>query len=202
MIVKLRGKIDFFNNEAVDIDVHGIVYRVFISEKNSKLIGEIGEYTVLHIYELLKEDSRLLFGFKDVSEREIFEDLLTVQGVGGKMALNVMSKLELNEISESILNNDSKKFTQISGVGNKLSLRIVNELKEKMKKRSIIQPAIKTYQKSDLFGDLVSCLENLGFPNKISENTADAVLNNYSEKKLEDLIPLALKHLSKPQTKI
>jgi len=163
MIVKLKGNIESFDQESIDIDVQGIVYKVFLTEKNIRDFSDIGSHIILHIYEIIKEDSRLLFGFNDANEREIFSDLLTVQGVGGKMAINILSKIEFEDVIDSIVNEQPNNFTSISGVGNKLSLRIVNELKEKLKKKQI---------------------------SSIYEN---------KEKEIEDLIPVALKYLSKPR---
>jgi len=199
MIVKLKGNIESFDQESIDVDVQGIVYKVFLTEKNIRDFSDTGSHIILHIYEIIKEDSRLLFGFRDFNEREIFSDLLTVQGVGGKMAINILSKIEFADVIDSIVNEKPNNFTSISGVGNKLSLRIVNELKEKLKKKQISSINDNKKIKNSLFYDLVSCLENLGYSSKICESTANEVINENKEKKIEDLIPMALKYLSKPK---
>ena len=199
MIVKLKGNIESFDQESIDVDVQGIVYKVFLTEKNIRDFSDTGSHIILHIYEIIKEDSRLLFGFRDFNEREIFSDLLTVQGVGGKMAINILSKIEFEDVIDSIVNEQPNNFTSISGVGNKLSLRIVNELKEKLKKKQISSINDNKKIKNSLFYDLVSCLENLGYSSKICESTANEVINENKEKKIEDLIPMALKYLSKPK---
>ena len=199
MIVKLKGNIESFDQESIDVDVQGIVYKVFLTEKNIRDFSDTGSHIILHIYEIIKEDSRLLFGFRDFNEREIFSDLLTVQGVGGKMAINILSKIEFVDVIDSIVNEKPNNFTSISGVGNKLSLRIVNELKEKLKKKQISSINDNKKIKNSLFYDLVSCLENLGYSSKICESTANEVINENKEKKIEDLIPMALKYLSKPK---
>ena len=146
----------------------------------------------------MREDARILSGFLDKDERETFSDLLTVQGVGSKMAINIMSNLENEKIIFSINNGDTQIFRNVSGVGNKLALRIVNELKEKIKKKITIKN-VEIVKESDLvFRDLVSCLLNLGFSQKICESTASYVINNNQEKELEQLIPIAVKSLSNP----
>ena len=199
MIVKLKGNIESFDQESIDIDVQGIVYKVFLTEKNIRDFSDIGSHIILHIYEIIKEDSRLLFGFNDANEREIFSDLLTVQGVGGKMAINILSKIEFEDVIDSIVNEQPNNFTSISGVGNKLSLRIVNKIKKKLKKKQISSIYENKKTKNSLFYDLVSCLENLGYPSKVCESTANVVINENKEKEIEDLIPVALKYLSKPR---
>ncbi len=199
MIVKLKGKVESFSEDFIDIDCQGIIFRIFVTENLTKKINKIGEFISLHIFEIIKEDARLLFGFEENEEREIFSDLLIVQGVGGKMALNIMSKMGIEEITESILKENHQKFMEISGVGNKLALRIINELKEKVKKKdSSINYKIQN-KKNDLFLDLVSCLENLGYQNKISQEISNRVISENDKKKIEDLIPIALKYLSKPR---
>ena len=135
MIVKLRGIIEGFSDNFVDLDVQNVVFRVFMTPMNINNFKENRENVEIFIYEILKEDSRVLVGFQNSEEREIFSDLLSVQGVGSKMALNIMTKMEMNDIIESINNEDSKSFVAVSGVGNKLANRIINELKEKIKKK-------------------------------------------------------------------
>ena len=198
MIVKLKGFIEFCGEDYIDLDVKGVVFRVFISNKNIKNISNSESLINLFVYEVIKETERLFFGFSKYEEREIFSDLLCVQGVGGKMALNIMTKMELDEIIESISNENSKIFLSVSGVGNKLANRIINELKEKIKKRSFNVPKANNSIEKNNYNDLVSCLLNLGYPVKTCEITADKVINNNKTASLEKLIPVALKYLSKP----
>ena len=132
------------------------------------------------------------------SEREIFSDLLTVQGVGGKMAINIMSNLDSDMIINSIHNEESETFRKISGVGNKLALRIINELKEKVKKKILDNKVLGPKLEISMFHDLVSCLLNLGFSQKVCESTASYVINENQNKTLEELIPIAVKSLSNP----
>ena len=200
MIVKLKGNIENFDENFIDLDVNGIVYRVLMSNKNISKIGVLGSYVTIFIYEIRKEDSRIFAGFLKEEERETFGDLLSVQGVGGKMAINIMSNLTNETIIDSILREDSKIFNKINGVGNKLAMRLINELKEKIKKKNHKKNIIIPGEKNSIFQDLVSCLLNLGFPEKVCETTANYVINNNQEKKLEELIPIAVKSLSNPSS--
>ena len=118
-------------------------------------------------------------------KRETFGDLLSVQGVGGKMAINIMSNLSNETINDSIVREDSKIFNKINGVGNKLAMRLINELKEKIKKKNLNKILLFLVKKS-IFQDLVSCLLNLGFPQKVCETTANYVINNNQEKNLKN----------------
>ncbi len=197
MIVKFKGYIENLDDDFIDLDVKGVVFRVLMSNKNIQKLGPIGSQITIHIYEIIKEDSRILAGFLDNQERDIFSDLLTVQGVGGKMAINIMSNIESEMIIQSIHNEDVQIFKNISGVGNKLALRIINELKEKIKKQILIKKIAIPQKDNSVFNDLVSCLLNLGFSQKICESTASYVINKNQNKKLEELIPIAVKSLSK-----
>ena len=200
MIVKLKGNIENFDENFIDLDVNGVVYRVLMSNKNISKMGVVGSYVSIFIYEIRKEDSRIFAGFLKEEERETFGDLLSVQGVGGKMAINIMSNLTNETIIDSILREDSKIFNKINGVGNKLAMRLINELKEKIKKKNHKKNIIIPGEKNSIFQDLVSCLLNLGFPEKVCETTANYVINNNQEKKLEELIPIAVKSLSNPSS--
>lgn len=199
MIVKLKGFIEFCGDEYIDLDVNGTVFRIFISHKSIKDIYPSDSLVSVFVYEIIKENERLFFGFLNYDEREIFSDLLCVQGVGGKMALNIMNKLEMSEIIDCINSENSKIFLTVSGVGNKLANRIINELKEKIKKKSFGITSNLSSTDKENFNDLVSCLFNLGYPRKVCEVTADKVISENSKMNLEQLIPVALKHLSKPK---
>ena len=134
MLVKLTGFLDFIEEDSIHIDVSGVVYKVFLSAKDMNKLGNLRETIKVNIHEILREDARYLFGFLEVDEKHIFEDLIKVQGVGGKMALNIIGVLEVQEIINTVRNNITANFTQISGIGNKVSQRLINELKDKIGK--------------------------------------------------------------------
>ena len=197
MIVKLKGKIDNYSENFIDIDVKDIVYRVLMTNSNVEFFKEITAEVEIFIYEIIKEDSRTFIGFKNFQEREVFSDLLSVQGVGSKMAINIMSSLECNEIITSIKADEISKLTKVSGVGQKLARRINNELKEKLQKKFELSD-FKISEKDQMIkNDLISCLVNLGYPVKISESTAIEVISKNANNDLESLIPIALKMLTR-----
>jgi Holliday junction DNA helicase RuvA len=198
MIVKLKGFVDYWCDDFVDLDVNGVVFRVFMPQKKIDGIIDKDSKVILYIFEILKENERLFFGFLNSEDRELFSELLTVQGVGGKMALNIMSQLTFEDINESIISKSSEIFSSISGVGNKLALRIINELYEKIKKKSDSKRIINSGTTNLNYNDLVSCLFNLGYPQNVSEKTALEVIRKNKNSTLEKLIPIALNHLSQP----
>ena len=197
MIVKLKGKIDNYSEKFIDLDVKNVVYRVLMTSSNVEFFKEITAEIEIFIYEIIKEDSRTFIGFKNFQEREVFSDLLSVQGVGSKMAINIMSSLECNEIITSIKADEISKLTKVSGVGQKLAKRINNELKEKLQKKFELS-TFKISEKDQMIkNDLISCLVNLGYPAKISESTAIEVISKNANNDLESLIPIALKMLTR-----
>ena len=197
MIVKLKGKINNYSENFIDIDVKDIVYRVLMTNSNVEFYKEITAVVEIFIYEIIKEDSRTFIGFKNFQEREAFSDLLSVQGVGSKMAINIMSSLECNEIITSIKADEISKLTKVSGVGQKLAKRINNELKEKLQKKFELSDLKISEKDQMLKNDLISCLVNLGYPTNISESTAIEVISNNANNDLESLIPIALKMLTR-----
>ena len=197
MIVKLKGKIDNYSENFIDLDVKDIVYRILMTNSNVEFFKEITAEIEIFIYEIIKEDSRTFIGFKNFQEREVFSDLLSVQGVGSKMAINIMSSLECNEIITSIKADEISKLTKVSGVGQKLAKRINNELKEKLQKKFELSDFKISEQDQMIKNDLISCLVNLGYPTKISESTAIEVISKNANNDLESLIPIALKMLTR-----
>ena len=197
MIVKFKGKIDNYSENFIDIDVKDIVYRVLMTNSNVEFFKEITTEVEIFIYEIIKEDSRTFIGFKNFQEREVFSDLLSVQGVGSKMAINIMSSLECNEIINSIKADEISKLTNVSGVGQKLAKRINNELKEKLQKKFGLSDFKISVKDQMVKNDLISCLVNLGYPPKISESTAIEVISQNVNNDLESLIPIALKMLTR-----
>ncbi len=201
MIVKLKGFVDYWSDDFIDLDVNGVVFRVFMPQKKIDGIIDKDSKVDLFIFEILKENERLFFGFLNSEDRELFSELLTVQGVGGKMALNIMSQLTFEDINQSIISKSAEIFLSISGVGNKLALRIINELYEKIRKKSDSKKVISVSSNNVNFNDLVSCLFNLGYPQNVCEKTALEVIRKNKDSTLEQLIPIALNHLSQPNTK-
>ncbi|MDC3091307.1 Holliday junction branch migration protein RuvA [Rickettsiales bacterium] len=204
MIVKLSGFLDFINDDSIHIEVNGVVYKVFISTKDFKNISQVGEVIEINIHEILREDARYLFGFLSLDEKLIFEDLIKVQGVGGKMALNVIGSLDVSEIVQSVRENNTLNFTKISGIGNKVSQRLINELRDKIEKGLYNRENNKLDPKigDSIFNDLYSCLVNLGYQLKVCEEVSRRVLNENSDTGLEKLIPIALKVIKTYQRKV
>lgn len=131
MIAKLKGIVDALGEDAAVIDVGGVGYRVFGSARTLGRLPRLGEAVALHIETHVREDHIHLYGFVDVAERDWFRLLLTVQGVGSKVALNILSALSPDDLTLAIATGDKASLSRAQGVGAKLAARLVTELKDK-----------------------------------------------------------------------
>lgn len=197
MIVKLKGYVDEINEDSIDLDVSGIVFRIYLSTRDLNTMQKSNEKININTFEILREDGRSFFGFLNVDEKIIFEDLIKVQGVGGKVALNIISILTVEQIIETVRNNLVSNFKQVSGIGQKVSQRLVNEMRDKIEKSKYF----KNFDKMNIgldqkkLDDLISCLNNLGYTQRISEEISRSLITDNKHKSLEQLIPLALKEI-------
>jgi Holliday junction DNA helicase RuvA len=132
MIAKLTGTIDEIGTDNIVLDVNGVGYLVFCSSRTIGAIGSKGDGATIYTEMQVSETDMRLMGFASGSERDWFRLLISVQGVGGKVALAILSALEPGEISRAIAMGDKAMVSRANGVGPKLALRIVNELKDKV----------------------------------------------------------------------
>ena len=170
MIAKLTGKITRANNESVIIDVNGVGYLVFCSAKTLEIVSKNEEVISLLVETHVREDHIHLFGFFEEAEQNCFKILTTVQGVGAKVALGILSSWSPDKLANAISAGDKNLITKAPGVGPKLAARIITELKDKM--GSVYESQIITNygQKSvnkkvdeGVISDVISALENLGY---------------------------------------
>lgn len=132
MIAHLNGELANVEADYVVIDVGGVGYKVYAPLSVISMMPQVGSKVKLLTYTHVKEDSITLYGFVEAEERNMFELLLTVSGVGPKVALNILSVLPVESIVEAISRDDSVMLNRVPGVGNKMSQRIALELREKI----------------------------------------------------------------------
>lgn len=205
MIGKLRGRIDEIAEDSVILDVGGVGYTVFCSSRTLSALPAAGEAAQLIIETHVREDHIHLYGFPDTVERDWFRLLATVQGVGNKTALAILSAYAPQQMIQSILARDIAAFRAISGIGPKLAERIVTELKDKVTKMptSEFQKPQKTSGKtktvqpeSSSTDDAISALVNLGYSRSEAYGAAlKAAQNAGGKANLDQLIKLSLKEL-------
>lgn len=199
MIAGLKGVLVEKSAMEAIVDVQGVAYRVAVSAMASGRLPEIGAPVSLRIRTIVREDALDLFGFLSRTEEELFTHLTSVSQVGPKMALNVLSGLDVNELIAALARGEVAKLTKIHGVGKKTAERLVLELKEKVK---LLEPAAGTTSPArpsavaTASGDLVSALVNLGYKPAQAEVAASAVVERLGEgAALEALLREALKAL-------
>jgi Holliday junction DNA helicase RuvA len=203
MIGKLRGKIDSFGEDWVIVDVGGVGYQVFGSAKTLAALPPVGETAELHTEMLVSQDMIRLVGFSTQSEREWFRLLQTVQGVGTKVALAILSTLSASDLASAIALQDKAMIARAPGVGRKLAERIVVELKDKAPAFAPADSGIARLQaeleapRPTAAADAVSALVNLGYAQVQAGAAVSAAMKKGGEDQpTEKLIRLALRELA------
>jgi Holliday junction DNA helicase RuvA len=197
MIAKLRGLLDSFSADHAVIDVSGVGYLVFASTRTLSQLGAIGNEVVLHTQMQVSEDDIRLIGFSTAEERDWFRLLTSVQGVGARVALAIMSALSVDEIHRAIASGDNAMVARSQGVGPKLAQRIVNELKDKAG-GVVLGGGAAVAAPQGLGADAVSALMNLGFrPAEASVAVAKAEAELGAEAGLDALVRSALKKVAR-----
>ncbi len=204
MIGKLKGTVDEIGEDHALIDVHGVCYIAFCSGRTlSKL--NAGEAATLHIETYVREDQLKLFGFISTLEREWFRLLQSVQGVGAKVALAILSTLTPSDLANAIALQDKTAISRAPGVGPKVAVRILTELKNKAPAFAGSADAAMGLKQelgegaaSAPVADAVSALTNLGYSREQAANAVAAALRNAGEDAdSAKLIRLGLKELSR-----
>ena len=207
MIAQLRGTIVRTDDQQTILDVQGVGYAVNISGRTQdKLVTMAGEVTLLTEMQV-REDSMTLFGFLDLAERDAFRLLITVQGVGAKAAMAILSVLPPSDLTNAIVAGDKAMVARADGVGPKIAQRVVNELGEKIGKITSLGGALVIGASGvsnaggldgavgGLFGDAVSALVNLGYGRAEAHSAVMQVQAKASGDNLPDVIAAALREM-------
>lgn len=206
MIGKLRGNIDQINDDRCILDVNGVGYLVFISNKTAQFFrqNQTNLAISLVIETIVKEDAIELYGFVHEIEKIWFLELMKVQGVGAKMAQKILSALTIEELAKALTVGDIKSFNNISGIGPKMASRLTTELKESAKKLGINVSldfnenlTNQNFSSNQIISDAVSALENLGYKKHDCLKIINYVFSQDEKITLENLITQSLRELSK-----
>lgn len=207
MFAKLSGILDSVSGNTIILDVGGVGYEVHASARTLERAGRHGDSLSLLIDTHVREDAITLFGFIDALEQQWFRLLYSVQGVGPKAALAILSACPLERIGFAIAAGDATALRQAEGVGPKLATRIVTELKDKVAKVEMVGPLIprgrgsrgaaETGEGGDINHDAVSALVNLGYARADAFQAVIAARGKANDNSgLNDIIRLALKELA------
>lgn len=207
MIAKLCGVVDTIFEDTCIIDVQGVGYLVAASAKTLSKLVKGGEASLL-IETVVREDSISLFGFYDAWEKEWFNTLTKVQGVGAKVCLSILSVLTSAQLAQAVSAQDKNSFLRASGVGPKLAARLVTELKDKIVTVAASDIVLSDIEKAPAsvpnvdnspVEDVISALVNLGYQRLEAYKTASKIYANNTEKPLSELIRLSLQEFAKKE---
>lgn len=193
MIAYLKGRILLKEANLVVLDVNGVGYEVHIPLSTYYGLGESGQEAVFHIHTHVREDLIQLFGFRTQLEKGLFLRLISVSGVGPKVALTVLSGLSAEELIQAIVSGNLVKLTSIPGIGRKIAERLTVELRDKVKNLSaggVTEPSSAAVR-----SDLISALVNLGWQQTLAEKAVNAAMKEEQRQDFEWLLKQSMKKL-------
>ncbi|OGP66663.1 MAG: Holliday junction DNA helicase RuvA [Deltaproteobacteria bacterium RBG_16_44_11] len=201
MIALISGKIVYKGISHLVVDAQGVGYRIFIPLTTFYELPEAGQLITLHVHTHVKQDAINLFGFYTIQERDIFQLMLSVSGIGPKMSMNILSGISVQELLRAISSGDVRRLISIPGLGKKTAERLILELKEKVLKKMMadIMPAGDNQERVNqlIKEDVLSALVNLGYKSNIAQSALDKVLQvSAKEMPMEQLLKKTLKILS------
>jgi Holliday junction DNA helicase RuvA len=208
MIARLKGIIEDMGDTWVIIDVNGVGYLASCSRQTLTHMGAIGEATSLHIETVLRQDNLQLYGFSTLEEKEIFLLLTTVQGVGMRVGLALLSALTPDQVLHAIATQDKTAMTRADGVGPKLASRILSELKDKVPQLTAVSTVVANQSgvaaqpfsvpASSELEEAISALINLGYRRSEAQQAIQNARQNLGEgAALSDLIRVGLANMGR-----
>ena len=199
MIAHLRGRIFAKNPNRIIVDVNGVGYDVAVPLSTFYGLGEPGAEIALRIHTHVREDALLLYGFATVLELDLFERLISIGGIGPKVALAVLSGIEPEELVRAVERGDVARLTAIPGVGKKTSERMVLELKDRLPRAHLAAAAAgeSAPEAPVLRDDVLSALINLGYHRPLAEKAVDAAFKATPDGSFERMLKQALRELAR-----
>ncbi|WP_298273438.1 Holliday junction branch migration protein RuvA [Geobacter sp.] len=198
MIALLTGKLAMKAPDHLIIDVRGVGYRVQVPFSTYFDLPAEGADVTLHIHTHVKEDAIHLYGFRTPLEKQFFQLLLTVSGIGPKLARDILSNVQAEELAGALMNGDQTRLSAIPGIGRKSAERLILELREKVRKLGLepaqVQTAPSAPATAGILDDVTSALVNLGYKEAVVVK-AIAELDAPADAPMEAVLKLALKRL-------
>jgi Holliday junction DNA helicase RuvA len=209
MIAQLKGQIVASDLTYLVLDVIGVGYQIFASGRSLSQLGGVGAEVTVLTELVVREDSMTLYGFASEGERAAFRLLQTVQGVGAKAALSILTVLTPDELAQAILAGDKAMVARAEGIGPKLALRIVNELAQKTASLAggglqaasdgVASPDATTAAQNAVLQDALSALVNLGYSRTEAFTALQTVQKQGTDNDISALIAAALKQMGSAQ---
>lgn len=209
MIAQLKGQIVASDLTYLVLDVMGVGYQIFASGRSLSQLGGVGAEVTVLTELVVREDSMTLYGFASEGERAAFRLLQTVQGVGAKAALSILTVLTPDELAQAILAGDKAMVARAEGIGPKLALRIVNELAQKTASLAggglqaasdgVASPDATTAAQNAVLQDALSALVNLGYSRTEAFTALQTLQKQGTDNDISSLIAAALKQMGSAQ---
>jgi Holliday junction DNA helicase RuvA len=196
MIAHLRGKLLAKHPNQAIVETGGVGYDVTISVPTFSDLPAIGDEVTLHIHTHVREDLIALYGFLRPAEKRLFEKLITVSGIGPKLAVTILSGMAADEMISAIRGNDVNRLTRIPGIGKKTAERMVLELRDKLAPEGVAESAVMPAM-SPVEEDVLSALMNLGYQRAAAERALASVEKNGKSSSFEIMFRQTLAVLSK-----
>jgi holliday junction DNA helicase RuvA len=196
MISYLKGRLAHKEPTFIIVDVNGVGYHVNISLQTFSEIKD-QENVLVFTHLAIREDAHILFGFSNESEKRLFQQLISVNGIGPSTAIVMLSYMNSQELKTAIVSENAAALQSIKGIGGKTAQRVIIELRDKLKKESWedAQPNISTGPHNTIRKEALSALLTLGLPKAVAEKSVDTVLKKSGNTlTLEDLVKQALKN--------
>jgi len=195
LIARLQGTLVEKSPNRLIIDVAGVGYEILVPLSTFYGLGEAGSVVTLRVHTHVREDVIALYGFTTALERDLFERLISINGIGPKLALAVLSGIDTADLVRAIRTQDVARLTRIPGVGRKTAERIGLELKDRLPQGTEVDLA--TPDGGDRRTDLLSALTNLGYKGAVAEKAVDAALKRAPDAPFEDLLRDVLRGMMK-----
>ena len=194
MIAHLRGKLIAKHPNQAIVEAAGVGYDVAISVPTFSELPSVGSEVALHIHTHVREDALALYGFLRAEEKQLFEKLITVSGIGPTLAIKILSGMAAAEMVSAIRANDFARLTKIPGVGRKTAERMCVELRDKLEGFGAPQPAAAH---SAVEEDVISALTNLGYQRALAEKALERAVQSAGRENFDAIFRAALAGLSK-----
>jgi holliday junction DNA helicase RuvA len=199
VIARLRGALVEKGIDHVIVDVGGVGFHVVVSLQTLAELPQAGQPVTLTTRLLVREDALTLYGFGTDDERIAFELCTSVQGIGPKLAMSILSTLAPAELSHAVRGGDHARLTRIPGIGKKTAERMVLELRDKFDRAPLGAAArAPVKERTALSAQVASALVNLGYPPRDAERAADAACETAAGAPVAELVKRALRALAEP----
>ncbi len=197
MFARLTGQLADVNQDIIIIDTHGVGYEVTVSLRTVERLPNLGETVTMFIHTHVREDQLSLFGFLHREERVLFRRLLTVSGIGPRLALAILSGLAPHDLVQTVANEDAARLSTIPGIGKKTAERIILDLRDRLlKDHAGLLGLPNTHTGATVNQDALSALVNLGYPLGLATSVLQKIEGHVKGESLGTTIREALKHLA------